>query len=261
MKTFRFLRNGAMMVLALAAMTACSDDDNDVDLKIDFNEMSGVAFNNDGYWEDVYNTATDGFSIDGVTFSHQASATEWEGYTYYSWYGFCPSKSTDNNDYSDGDWTSHQWGAITGGGLSGAKDPYLLGFWNSSEDINTLPTPPACCITYGGGAFDPEDVYVTNSAWGYYAMKNGSAFNKKFEKGDWCKLHIYGVKNGRISGKVDVILANGTDILSTWKHVDLDALGDRIDMIYFQITSSDMGAWGMNNPAYFCLDNLEIDLD
>ena len=43
--------------------------------------------------------------------------------------------------------------------------------------------------------------------------------------------------------------------------MNLAPLGTQIDMIYFQMTSSDTGAWGMNNPAYFCLDNLEIDLD
>ena len=180
MKTFRFLRNGAMMMLAAAAFTACSDDD-DTQLRVDFDDAQGITYNEQGYWDKVYDTNETSFSIDGVIFSHQASATEWGGYTYYSWYGFCPSKSTDNTDYSDGDWTSNQWGAITGGGVAGNGDAYLLGFWNSSEDTNTRPVPPACSISYGGGAFDPEEVYVTNSAWGYYAMKNGSAFNKQLD--------------------------------------------------------------------------------
>ena len=102
---------------------------------------------------------------------------------------------------------------------------------------------------------------MTNSAWGYYAMKNGSAFNKQFADGDKCTLHIYGVRGSVISGKVEVSLADGANILNTWKRVDLDPLGDDVDMIYFQITSTDTGAWGMNNPAFFCLDNLKVDLD
>ena len=260
MKTFRFLRNGAMMMLAAATFTACSDDD-DTQLRVDFDDAQGITYNEQGYWDKVYDTGETSFAIDGVIFSHQASATEWGGYTYYSWYGFCPSKSTDNTDYSDGDWTSNQWGAITGGGVAGNGDAYLLGFWNSSEDTNSRPIPPACSISYGGGAFDPEEVYVTNSAWGYYAMKNGSAFNKQFADGDKCTLHIYGVRGSVISGKVEVSLADGANILNTWKRVDLDPLGDDVDMIYFQITSTDTGDWGMNNPAFFCLDNLKVDLD
>ncbi len=258
MKTFDFLRYGAITLIAIA-LTSCDEDDAD-NLRVDFNDDT-ISFNDDGYWSKVYDTSAGNINIDGVTFSHQASATEWDGYTYYSWYGFCPTKSTDNNDYANGDWTSHQWGAITGGGLSGAGDSYMLGFWDSSEGTNLLPAQPACAITYGSSEFDPEEIYVTNSAWGYYAMKNGSAFNKKFGNDDWCTLHIYGVRGGHIAGKVEVSLANGINILNNWERVDLNPLGDDINMIYFQITSSDTGAWGMNNPAFFCLDNLTIDLD
>lgn len=258
MKTFEILRHGAITLIATAVLTSCVEESDH--LTVDFDDAT-IAYNNDGYWAKVYDPSTGDIKVDGVTFSHQASATEWDGYTFYSWYGFCPTKSTDNNDYADGDWTSHQWGAITGGGLSGAGDSYMLGFWNSSEDTNSIPEQPACAITYGGRAFDPEEIYVTNSAWGYYAMKNGTAFNKKFGKEDWCTLHIYGVRGGYISGKIEIALAKGTTILDRWRRVDLEPLGDDINMIYFQITSSDTGAWGMNNPAFFCLDNLKIDVD
>lgn len=259
MKTFKNLCNGACLALMVVAMTAC--DENADNLIVNFDESPNVIYDDKGCWTEVYNTAVDAISFDGVSFSHQATATEWGGYTYYSWNGFCPSKSTDNMDYADGDWTSNQWGSITGGGFGGAGDAYILGFWEASEDTSTRPTTPVCFIDYGGGAFNPEEVYVTNSAWGYYAMKNGSAFNKKFGEGDKCTLHIYGVRGGFITGKVDVLLADGTNILNKWKRIDLEPLGDAIDMIYFQVTSTDTGAWGMNNPAFFCLDNLEIDLD
>ena len=260
MKTLVYLRNLVMVSLIASAIVSCSDDDVNDNLILSFDE-SGITYDAKGCWDKVYDTSEFSFNVDGVIFSHEASAFDWGGYAYYSWYGFCPTKSTDNNDYGDGDWTSNQWGSITGGGLSGAGDAYLLGFWNSSEDINILPLSPACSIKYAGGAFDPEEVYVTNSAWGYYSMKNGSAFNKQFSDGDWCILHIYGVRAGLITGKVDVYLDNGTDILNTWKRIDLDPLGDSVEMIYFQVTSSDTGVYGMNNPAYFCLDNLEIDIN
>ena len=259
MKTLKFLRNIAIVALAFVALTACDEDQEK--LKVNFSDKSNVSYNADNYWNEVYNPAVGAFTISSFTFSHEATATEWDGYTYYSWYGFCPSKSTDNADYGDGDWTSHQWGSITGDGASGKKDAYILGCWNTSEDINSLPAIPSCYLAYRGGSFDPEEVYITNSAWGYYAMKNGSAFNKKFGNNDWCTLHIYGVSNGKVSGLVEVALADGTDILKHWKRVNLEPLGDDVDMIYFQLSSSDTGVWGMNNPAFFCLDNLVIDID
>lgn len=258
MKTFRILCNGACLALVLATMTAC--DENADDVIVNFDENSIVTFNADGYWNGVYDVSVDAVEYDGLIFSHQASATEWDGYVYYAWYGFCPSKSTDNANQGDGDWTSHQWGSVTGGGLAGAGDAYILGCWNSSEDIAALPASAACGVSFKDGKFNPQEVYVTNSAWGYYAMRDGSAFNKQFTDADWCTLHIYGVKEGKISGKIDVALAKGTSILKDWKKVDLTPLGEGIDVIYFQMTSSDTGSWGMNNPAYFCLDNFMIDM-
>lgn len=260
MKMFRTLGKVVLSTFALGMITACIDDkDNFYDTTINFSSMPNISFNEEGYWDNVYSPDITNFTVNNFTFSHQASADEWDGIIYYAWTGFCPTKSTDNTDYGNGDWTSHQWGSITGGGVSGQNDPYILGYCN--EDINPIPNTPACFISYNGKTFNPKKVYITNNAWGYYSMKNGSAFNKKFEEGDWCTLHIYGMKNGKITGIVDVLLANGNNILNSWKQVNLEPLGENLDMIYFQMTSSDSNAWGMKNPAFFCLDNFTIAIN
>ena len=257
MKTFRALRNGIMFVAGLIALTSCEESSDNI--VINFGDSYNFTYDEKGSWDKVYDLNTGFFNCDFMSFSHEATATDWGGYIYYAWRGFCPSKSTDNHDYSDGDWTSNQWGAITGRGVDGAHDGYLLSFWDTAESTNTVPENPSCCIKCGN--FNPEKVYITNSAWGYYAMKNGSAFNKKFEEGDKCTIHIYGMRNGHITGKIDVLLANGVEILNTWKSVDLNPLGDNIDMIYFQMSSTDSGTWGMNNPTYFCIDNFEYSMN
>lgn len=259
MKTFRILGKGIMAVMLVATMTACEDDgDEDVDFAFNLNNYV-VDYNEAGYWADCYNeNAT--LSFDGIEFSHSATVTEWSGVKYYSWLGFCPSRVSDTSDKGD-DWVNNQWTAITGGGLSGKGTPYMIGFWDVNEFPENVPGgAKTCAITYKNGAvFEPEKIYVTNTTWGYYAMKNGTDFNKKFTETDWYKLHIYGVKNGVLTGQIDVLLADGTNILNTWKEVDLDALG-KVDCIYFRVTSTDTGQWGMNNPAYFALDRLVIDV-
>ena len=55
---------------------------------------------------------------------------------------------------------------------------------------------------------------------------------------------------------MEFYLAEGTDLLDTWEWVDLTSLG----VVYgleFELTSSDTGAYGMNTPAYFAMDDLE----
>jgi len=46
-------------------------------------------------------------------------------------------------------------------------------------------------------------------------------------------------------------------IINTWTSVDLFSLG-LLDSLSFELTSSDNGAYGMNTPAYFCMDDITL---
>ena len=46
-------------------------------------------------------------------------------------------------------------------------------------------------------------------------------------------------------------------ILGAWQLVDLRPLG-RVVGLFFDLSSTDEGDWGMNTPAYFALDNLDV---
>lgn len=260
MKTLRLIGKGVVAMFVAASMVACDEKEEPTD-DIVFNLSNySVNYEANGAWADAYNVEIGEINLGGFVFSHNATAYEWDGVIYSSYYGFVPSRSSDNADHSSDDWVQYQWGAITGGGLSGSGSPYMLGSWNVMEEVNAVPEYPSLSVTYDNVEFDPEEMFVTNSAYGYYAMKNGTAFNKKFGSEDWMKLHIIGVRNGVETGRVDVSLAANGQVLNTWQCVALDALGDAVDMIYFQFSSSDSGQWGMNNPAYLCLDRLTIEL-
>ncbi|HKL40270.1 MAG TPA: DUF4465 domain-containing protein, partial [Cryomorphaceae bacterium] len=70
-------------------------------------------------------------------------------------------------------------------------------------------------------------------------------------------------QNGELTGtEVEFYLAdytfsdNSQDyIVDEWTYVDLTSLGDA-DSLSFTLTSSDVGEFGMNTPAYFCIDDL-----
>lgn len=104
-----------------------------------------------------------------------------------------------------------------------------------------------------GSVFYPDDLYVTNTSYGYYAMKNGTPFNHAFTEKDNCVLKINGYLDGvRKFTTIDVYLAKGTNILDYWKEVELSKLGN-VDTVVFTMESTDTGSYGMNNPAYFCI--------
>lgn len=116
--------------------------------------------------------------------------------------------------------------------------------------------------------------YATNNTYAYNSMRDGDSFTRKFGdsgsvKGshpDWFRLTIYGYLNGaKKADSVDFYLAdfrfvdNTKDyILKTWEWVDLQSLGS-VDSLEVKLKSSDVGQWGMNTPAYFCIDNFTTD--
>lgn len=256
MKNLKSLALGLTAVIAASAMTSCDSDEPASQTVINISNPS-VTYNAEGYWDKCYDAAYDNkLTFDGVQFSHSAMVTEWEGVKYYSWKGFCPTICDDNADHSE-DWITYQWGSIAGGAVTLPNAPYMLGCWDVNEPTNSIPADPSCKMTMAGGTFSPVEVYVTNSAYGYYVMRDGNTFCKKFTESDWCMLHIHGLLNGQETGAIDFNLANGTDILDHWARLDLTALGT-VDAIYFQMSSSDSSQWGMNTPAYFCLDQIRI---
>ena len=106
-------------------------------------------------------------------------------------------------------------------------------------------------------------IHVCNNSYAAYSMVNGDSFGKKFTSEDWFKLTIEGFNRVVSTGTVSVFLADSSNavptILDTWKEVDLSSLGT-VTKLTFELTSSDVGDWGMNTPDFFVLDNVMFDI-
>jgi len=199
--------------------------------------------------ESFYNGAdgAGGFSSGGAFFSNNYNS-DWN-----SWDGFAYSNVTDNQTPGYG----NQYSAITGQGVDGSSN-YAVGYIG-------LTTPPT--VTF------PEPtvvsgLYVTNTTYAYFTMLLGDPFAKKFggeahNDPDWFLMTITGKDGeGNVLGTVEFYLAdyrfqdNSKDyIVNQWKWVDLAVLG-QVKALTFALSSSDVGAFGMNTPAYFAVDNV-----
>ena len=111
-----------------------------------------------------------------------------------------------------------------------------------------------------------DHFWVNNSTYAVLSMMNGDSFAKKFETGDWFKLIINAFdKNDNPTGQAvefylaDFRTATSPGIVTEWTKVDLTPLGTNVHTVKFDLTSTDVGDWGMNTPAYFCFDNLSIE--
>lgn len=115
-----------------------------------------------------------------------------------------------------------------------------------------------------------DHLYVSNSSYTALSMKFGDSIGKKFgglsgNDLDSLILTIKAWRNGFLSSdSINVILAdyryedNSQDyIQKEWLKVELLSLG-LVDSLQFTMSSSDNGAFGMNTPAYFCVDDIQL---
>lgn len=151
----------------------------------------------------------------------------------------------------------NQYSVISGSGYNGSNN-FALSY---KFDDNVIYLDDAAMGAPVAG------FYVNNSTYAYLSMQDGDSAAKKFggESGDdedYFLLTIKGYLNGSLKTEsVDFYLAdyrfadNSMDyIIDDWTYVDLLPLGN-VDSLTFALSSSDNGDFGMNTPAYFCLDN------
>ncbi|MES2690487.1 MAG: DUF4465 domain-containing protein, partial [Bacteroidota bacterium] len=113
-------------------------------------------------------------------------------------------------------------------------------------------------------------VYVTNSTYAFLSMKKGDQFAKKFggvsgNDADSFELIVKGYHNGALKNTsvhfklADFTFSNNAQdyTVNQWTWLDLTALNDA-DSLVFGLESSDVGSFGMNTPAYFCIDNFTV---
>jgi hypothetical protein len=186
--------------------------------------------------------------------------------------------------FSDGNITLHNYydtayGGYWSGGfaISGMKDSVTPGAANlysavtatgyNNSSTYAVGTNGAKAILTGNGSGKlMEGLYITNSTYAAISMRDGDSFAKKFggpsgNDPDWFKLDIIGYSAGSITDTVDFYLAdfrfsdNSMDyVVKDWRWVDLKPLGN-VDSISFSLSSSDVGGFGMNTPAFFAIDD------
>lgn len=108
--------------------------------------------------------------------------------------------------------------------------------------------------------YSVKGLFITNSTYAYTSMTEGTPLyhnqgkEDKFDTTDSFKLTIYNLDK---TMHVDCYLAEGTNILTEWKWINLSALGETKGL-KFALTSTKEDEYGMMTPAYFCLDGITL---
>lgn len=254
-KSFYLTMAATVVTGSLSAQTGSQDviilDLSKATTDLSFDEVNGM-------WHDTYED--DATEIESQVFSIVHGAIS----DYNYWYGFTASNSTDNlfqantltfqfSNMAKGGILLNEDGTIKtnefGAPVSGKDMPYLVGFPKSEIVFND------------GKSYQVVGAYVGLNSYTYYSILYGDGYSRAFTEGDELTLTVHGVDSNDNEKTVDVKLAsfeNGClNAASGWKYIDLSALGE-VEEIYFTMSSTDSGQWGMNTPSYFCLDKLTV---
>ena len=190
----------------------------------------------------------------------------------YYWDGFTPAIGGDQTDYgqagSSAGWTVNYGGCMAGGGCvinadgTVSADPSVPYFVAYVADFWGFPTNEVKYIDKDGNeVFEPVGVYICNHPWPYYGCAHGDGFGAPFGEGDYFQLTAVGVGADRSETRVSINLVEFTDgelkALNDWTFFDLSSLGE-VTSVYFELTSTDTGDYGMNTAAYFCMDKFQV---
>jgi hypothetical protein len=234
---------GGCAVLSLLAVPALAT-------VIGFEEFAGPPYElgPESYWNGA--DGSGGFASGGALFNN--SYTDWGG-GLYSWGGWAVSNTTDVTTPG----YENQYSAYTGVGADGSAF-YGVGFVDPFSDIYPIIELPAGAVL--------ESAWVTNTTYAALSMRDGDAVAKKFGGGggsdpDWFKLTITGLDEAETPlGEVEFYLADyrfddGAEdyILDDWATVDLSSIASARKLT-FDLSSSDVGPFGINTPAYFAFD-------
>lgn len=178
--------------------------------------------------------------------SFQNNFTDYGG-GFTSWSGFACSSKKDRT-------TAGYTNDLSVYSNSAASENKFGVFYYSSYD------QVAFCVFTNNNEYVIKELKLNNNTYAYLSMRDGDAYAKKFVAGDWFKVTIYGYgANGIVKDSVEYYLAdfrNGKSyICSEWTTVNIAKLR-AVNKITFGFSSSDTGDYGMNTPAYVCVDDI-----
>lgn len=232
------------------------------------NEMYGTYdFWNGGIALSKWNYMSNPTNTSGISLPTGTLTPDW-------WYSYSNQMSVYNTNSTDG--------TNTGAGHSGNNFAVVFGY---VDEVNSgYMSYPEISFPYSGKV---SDLWICNSAYAYGVIMNGNSWDDG-EADDWVgsahalktfvdgngrkgflRVDAYGFYNGvptNNGNPVSIYLADYNanaetgNVITTWTEWNLSALGN-VTKIKFNVVGNDSGPYGLNTPAYFCLDDIHFTFE
>jgi hypothetical protein len=250
METKKILSALLMTAAITASFTSCSKDDDepatDPTKIVTFEKqtLNAQKFwcgekNNNGYevWGAMVYPCT--YTENFATFNTTYGVSYWMGYAISA---RTQTSFTQGPNLTPDD-TPDQFNNITGKAHSGNN------FCVVQTYGETIDFAAAAGVKLKG-------FWYTNSSYTVEIIKNGNAFAKKFGTSDWLTCTVTALTADGKTNTVALKLAENGDYVKEWKWADLSSLGNNVKQLSFVFTGSDSGEYGLNTPAYLCIDDM-----
>lgn len=182
-----------------------------------------------------------------VAFSNTFGIDNYGNFNYEWWQGFSYSNVINTTDATFG----NQYASYPGGGYQSTTYAVPHTEYDNYQPTVTLPGP----ATVSG-------FRIANTTYTALTLRDGDqyGFAAPLQPGGWYATTAIGKLGGTTTGSATFYLADlrtgsSPGIIATWQWFDLSSLGT-VDRIDFEFSGSDMGAFGLNTPRYFALDDL-----
>ncbi|WP_298616290.1 DUF4465 domain-containing protein [uncultured Odoribacter sp.] len=280
MERFRFYL-AALLFAGCAVFYSCSNSDNFSDVApigsgtraegtfiCDFESAPDSVLVNSAYGTNLYDGTYTGYYDTATGLYMGLNVTG--GYGYASG-GFAISQFNDMVTVGYTNQCSVYYkDAITGKGGHNGSSTFAVAYGYYDDPVTSVSYDSRPKMYFKDGKeYTIQSAWVTNNTYAVLSMENGDSFAKKFsyENKDWYKLTITGYKADgvTVTGTVEVYLADfrklrSPGILTEWQQVDLSVL-KKVNKLVFNVSSSDAGQYGLNTPAYFCIDDITVTKD
>ncbi len=215
--------------------------------------FENLTLNANSYWNGASNPLGTSF-MDGNSILINYYDTAFGGYWSSGW---AYSNIKDSTTAGMG----NMYSSRSGGGYDGSSN-YVVGQVDPYNQVF-----PKIILSPSSRGKIVSGAYFTNATYPAISMRDGDSYGKKFggsngDDPDWFKIIIKKWHEGVLGNdSVEFYLADFRStnnledyILTNWQWVDLSTLGN-VDSLVFNMSSSDVGTWGINTPLFFCMDN------
>jgi len=171
-----------------------------------------------------------------------------------SWNGFAYTNETDVTTFD----FSNEYSSAIGSGVWASENyavSYIMGDWENNYE----PIPSVIKINTETAPEVIPGMFISLNTYSSLYMANNDLYSNGQH---WLKLHIAAYSTTTwYATTADILLADyrfeNSDLdfkMNNWAYVDL-TWAEGTDSLLFYIYSSDAGEYGVNTPAYFCIDN------